>query len=43
VTAPFTIAKGISKNLAETCIVATVKYTKRYDSPLTHGIFSAEA
>jgi hypothetical protein len=42
-TTPLSIAKGISKNLAESCIVASVKYTKRYESPLNQGIVSAEA
>lgn len=37
------IAKGISKNLAEGCVAASVKYTKRYDSPLGQGVSSAEA
>ena len=43
VTTPLAIAKGISKNLAEACIVARVKYTKRHESPLNQGISSAEA
>lgn len=42
-TTPLNIAKGISKNLAESCIVAGVKYSKRYESPLNKGIVSAEA
>ena len=37
------IAKGISKNLAEASIVAKVKYVKRYESPLTSQLCSAEA
>ena len=37
------IAKGISKNLAEICIVGKVKYDKRYESPLNNQLSSAEA
>lgn len=43
VTTPFSVAKGISKNLAEASIVAKVKYTKKYDSPFSKGLTSAEA
>lgn len=41
-TTPYVVAKGISKNLAEASIVAKVKYTKKYDSPLSKGLISAE-
>jgi hypothetical protein len=41
-TTPYIVAKGISKNLAEASIVAKVKYTKKYDSPLGKGLSSAE-
>jgi hypothetical protein len=43
VTTPYALAKSISKNLAESAIVARVKYTKRYDSPFEKGPVSAEA
>ena len=42
-TTPYMIAKGISKNLAESCIVSKVKYTKKYESPLGSQVSSAEA
>lgn len=41
-TTPYVVAKGISKHLAEASIVAKVKYTKKYDSPLSKGLTSAE-
>lgn len=43
ITTPLSIAKGISKNLAEASLAASVKYTKRYESPLGQGLSSAEA
>jgi hypothetical protein len=43
VTTPLNLAKSISKNLAESTIVARVKYSKRYDSPFGKGPVSAEA
>jgi hypothetical protein len=43
VTTPLVVAKSISKNLAESSLVARVKYTKRYDSPFGKGPVSAEA
>jgi hypothetical protein len=43
ITTPLAIAKGISKNLAESSVAASVKYTKRYESPLNQGLSSAEA
>lgn len=42
-TTPLELAKAISKNLAESAIVARVKYSKRYDNPLGKGPVSAEA
>ena len=43
VTTPYNIARGISKNLAESCVVSKVKYAKRYESPLNSQLSSAEA
>lgn len=43
VTTPLSIARGISKNLAESCVAASVKYSKRYESPFSKGLCSAEA
>lgn len=41
VTTPYIIAKSISKNLAESSIVAKIKYSNRIDSPFGKGPISA--
>jgi hypothetical protein len=43
VTTPLSVARSISKNLAEAVIVAQVKYTNRYDSPFGKRLVGAEA
>jgi len=43
VTTPLSVARSISKNLAEAVIVAKVKYTNRFDSPFGKGLVGAEA
>jgi hypothetical protein len=43
VTTPLSLARSISKNLAEAVIVAKVKYTNRFESPFGKGLVGAEA